>query len=390
LSLLPLIGLAGLAGALAAWLTVLLLVFPAGRAPGQLLALFRGQVISASTHLADFAGNRLLAALPSPARLFESLGPDRFRREIFRSLRSQTDNHVDDVMGRRNAKVWGALSVYARSRIYMHVQRRLPYVVDNFVEHVHRDLDEIISPAGLVRRYFEKSPEAAGQIFLAAFGADLRAALPLAAVGGGLAGWLAAVLIPGVWQVAWVIGIAALAGSLMVPVLLLFPRNPLHVWPLHWQGIVYRRRRRYLRILAARLANEALAWRVLSADFLLGSHSDRVRVIMRREVSGILDTALFKATLQLLIGPEGVVEVKRSALEKAMDVLTTTPVSATLQEGYRIEVERTLLHAADTEPDSEAYEYLWKASLGGVWKVLPPLFLATGFAVGALATVLFR
>lgn len=385
MALLPLLGLAALTGLLAAWLTVLLLVFPAGPVPHGSRFPVRGPLHAAAGSVAAFAQEHLVSLLPPPSRVFENLGPDRFRREIFRNLRSSTDNHVDDVMGRRNAPAWAALSVYARTRVYGHVHRRLPFVVDNFVDHVHRELDDIVSPDALVQRYFLESPTHVGQVFLSAFGADLRAGLPLAALAGAGAGWLGSLVAPGEgWSLAWVMGGAALAGSLLVMALLCFPRNALRAWPFRMEGILSRRRRRFMRILARRLANEALAWRAVSGEMLHGAHAERVHLIMRREVSEILDTTLFKATLQLLIGPEALVAVRRSAIEKAMDVLATTPVSSALQESYRLEIERTLLHAADTGGNDEAYLRLWNDALRGAWKVIPILLALGAFGLGTL------
>lgn len=384
MSLLPLLGLAGLMGLVAAWLAGLLLVFPARLPGGKELPWLRGPVASSSARIAAYAEDRLVSGLPEPSRIFENLGPDRYRREIFRSLRSQTDAHVDEVMARRNARAWSALSSYARQRVYAHVHRRLPFVVDNFVENVHRDLDVIIRPGHLVRAYFTADPDAASRLFHSAFAADLRACLPAAVLAGTTAGWLVSHMAAGPWALAWVTGAAALAGALLTPVWLLYPRRKVTVWPFLIQGTVYRRRRRYLRLLAVRIANEALSWRTISSEFLRGGQAERVHMIMRREVAGILDTALFKATLQILVGPEAVVEVKRSALEKAMDLLAATPMSPALRESFRVEVERTLLHAAEADADEEAYERLWITTLDASWRYLAPALAAAGFLLGAL------
>lgn len=384
MSLLPLLGLAGLVGLLAAWLSGLLLVFPSRVAGDSQFSWLRSPVAASARQVAGFAEHHLLVSLPQPSRLFENLGPDRYRREIFRSLRSQTDAHVDEVMARRNARAWGALSAYARQRIYAHVHRRLPYVVDNLVENVHRDLDVIIRPPELTHAYFVAEPDAATKLFLKAFASDLRAALPLAALAGALAGWAVSFWAGGEWLLPWVTASAAFTGALVVPLRLLFPRRTLTVWPFSIQGIVFRRRRRYIRLLAACLANEALSWRTVSSEFLRGGQSDRVRMILRREVGGILDNAVFKATLQILVGPEAVVEVKRSAQEKALDLLAATPVSPALREGYRLEVERTLMHVAESDADEDAYSDLWRNVLERSWRYTAPAIALMGLLLGIL------
>lgn len=380
----PLLGLAALVGLVAAWLTVLLLVFPVPRKAWAWMPALRGPVPASASLLSRFADEQVLSRLPAPSRFFENIGPDRFRREIFRNIRSSTDGHVDDVMGARTAPAWEALSLYARNRVYTHVHRRLPFAVDNFVDHVHRELNDIIVPAQLVDRYFVDSPEQAGHLFLSAFGRELRAALPLAALAGALAAWGVHGLVAGEWALGLVFGASAMVASGLLLLLLVYPRRPVNAWPFRLEGALYRRRRRFLRLLATRLAADALSWRVLSAEFLRGAHAGRVQLIMKREIGGILDTALFKATLQVLIGPEAVVAVKRSAIEKAMDILASTPISPALQESYRVEVERTLQHAAENA-DELAYEALWEETLRAAWKVIPPLLGAAGFLLGLLA-----
>lgn len=384
LSLLPLLGLAALAGLVAAWLTVLLLVFR-GRPEWHLQGLLNRRADS----LAAFANSHLVPLLPSPARFFEQLGPDRFRREYFRHLRLRIDADVDEVMDRRNAGAWGGLSAYARTRIYSHVQKRLPYAVDNFVEQVHRNLDSLVNPRALVHRYLTGAPGHTGQLFLSAFGADLRARLPLAALLGGVAGVLPAALLAGQFQLAWTLGVAALSGSTLMLALLAWPSRPRAVWPLRAEGILFRRRHRFLRALARRLANEPLSWPALAAEITQGGQSSRVRHILRREVSGILDTTVFKATLQWLVGPEAVLEVKHSAQEKALEVLARTPVSVALKESCREEIERSLLFAADQD-HMVAYATLWRELLADAWRWLPPALAGTGFLSGWLLGMLLH
>lgn len=388
-SLLPLLGLAGLVGLLAAWLASYLMVFPARMRNGWSVPWLRGPVAAGSTALAEYAEARLLSGLPEPSRLFESLGPDRYRREIFRSLRLQTALHVDDVMARRNARAWGGLSDYARQRVYAHVQRRLPFAVDNFIENIHRDLDVIIRPEHLLRAHFASEPEAPARLFQAAFAADLRASLPYAAVLGAAAGWVASLFLAGDGGLAWIMASAAWVGASWLPLRLLFPRRRLDVWPFSFQGFVYRRKPRYLRLLASSVAADALAWRTVSSEFLRGGQAERVRMIMRREVGGILDTAVFKATLQLLVGPEAVVEIKRSAQEKALDLLAAATISPALRESYRQEVERTLLHVAATDNDDDAYARLWAPVLTVSLQWLAPAIGIAGFLLGLALAAIF-
>lgn len=378
-----LFGLAALIALLSAWLTVLLLVHPLrARGAGRTWSL--GSLISANaTPIAEFADQQLLSALPSPRQFFEQLGPDRFRREFALALKARMDEHVDDVMSRRNEHAWLSLSSYARNRVYAHVHRRLPYAIDDFVDHVQHELDEILSVSLLVRRHVQERPERLAALFLSAFGSDIRRVLPLAALGGGAAGgWV--LLVAGHWALPAGLGVAAFAGSALMLLALGWPRRPGGPWPLRVQGILYRRRERFVAGLARQLANEALAWRSLVGEFLHGPQAGRSRQIMRREVSGILDAPLFKATLQWLLGPEGVYAVKSSALEKAMELLSSTPVSAALQEASRQELQRTLEHAAQAVV-ADDYAGMWRPLLRQAWRTLPWALSAAALGAGLLA-----
>lgn len=372
--LLPAAGL--LAGALAGWATVLLLVHPVRPRGMTGVLVVQGRVSAHADVLSAFAGSHLVAGLPPPAKFFEQLGPDRFRREFGSALKARIDEHVDDVMSRRTGETWGGLSTYARNRVYAHVHRRLPYVVDDFVDNLQGELDDLVRPPQLVDRHLAESPQTVAAAFLDAFGADLRAALPLCA----LAGLAAAAAAAGLGT-APAMAAAAAAGSGVLLLALTRPLVPGGIWPFRTHGILYRRRQRFLRGLASRLANEALAWRVLAGEFLGGGQATRVRQLMRREVSAILDTPVFKATLQFLVGAEGVVAVKTSATEKALEMLASTPVSPALREHYRAEIERSLLQAAD-EVSAEAYAALWAEIMRGAWRRLPLLLAAAGLLLG--------
>lgn len=384
-----LLGVAGLVGMAAAWLTVLLLVHPVRPLgiPGVLS--LQGVIGTRADDLALFAARHLVAGLPPPRRFLEHLGPDRFRREISQALRARIDEHVDDVMTRRDGQSWILLPGYTRDRIYTHVHRRLPYVVDDFVEQLHRDLDDLIHPALLVRRYFAERPEAAARLFVDIFGKNLRRLLPLAGLSGALAGGLAAVLTAGQLSVTpalvlvLVLAAASATGCLVLLLALTWPVSRRGVWPLQTQGILHRQRSRFLRALSRQVVNDALAWQAVTGEIFHGTHAPRLRRIMKREVAGILDMPVFRASLQLLLGLEGFADARRSALEKAMEVISATPVSAALRSHYRLELERTIEHAA-ANVLPQAYTELWQSILRPAWKILPLLLAATGFSVGLL------
>lgn len=378
------LGLTGLAGLLSAWATVLLLVYPVRERGVPGLVPVQGFVTARAESTAGFVETYLLPALPPPRRLFEQLGPDRFRREFSRTLKAHLDNHVDDVMSRRNGRVWDNLSVYARNRVYAHVHRRLPFVVDDFVEHVQRELDDIVDMRAMVRRFFEERPDVVARLFIESFGPDLRLVLPLATGSAMLAGLVPLLLLgTGHGGLALGSGVAALSAALVVLAVLSRPSVRGGVWPFHTQGILHRRRGRFLQGLARRVANDALSWQALVGEFLHGAHAPRVRHIMRREVSGILDVSVFRATLQFMLGPEGFAEAKASAVEKALEVLSSSPLNPALREHYRVEVERTLEHAVRSVPD-QAYVSYWDHVLSQAWRRLPVQLGVAGLALGWL------
>lgn len=376
-----LLAAAGLA-AFAGWLTVILLVHPLRPRGIPGIVDMQGVVSARADSLSAFATRNFLTALPRPRRFFEHLGPDRFRREFSRAMKEGIDEHVDDVMTRRTGRQWGALSVYARNRVYAHVHRRLPYVVDDFVDTLQSELDDLVQPADLVSRHLKQCPEMTAAAFLSAFGAPLRSVLPLAALtGAGVAGFFSWAGFNNAFMTVLCFAVAGLAGSYTVLAVLTRPQMPGGVWPLHAHGILFRYRRAFLRDLASRVANEALSWRAMAGQFFNEAQATRVRHVMRRQVSSIVDAPVFKATLQFLVGAEGVVAVKTSAVEKALELLSTTPVSPALREHYRSEVERTLLQAAE-EVSPETYESLWKDVLRPAWRYLPPVMAAGGVLVG--------
>lgn len=373
--------LTAVTGLAAGWAAVMLLVQPQRLLGVPGLVSVQGICPARRQEFAAFAATHLLVSLSSPKRFFELLGPDRFRREFGRALKARIDEHVDDVMTRRNERSWATLSGYARNRIYSHVHRRLPYVVDDFVDHIQQDLDEIIRPAVLVRSHFEARPDQLSRLFLGVFGPDLRALLPVAALAGFLVGLPAAALLQHPWHYMVLLVLAAAAGAGVILLLLVRPLAVRGFWPLRTRAVIHRRQQAFNLALARLIADETLPWPALMSEFLRGAHAGRVRYMMRREVAGILDVPMFRASMQLLLGPEGFAEVKSSAVEKAVEMLADTPVSPALREHYRAELQRTLEHAAAAIPEAATTAF-WQQQLAGVWRqVLPPV-LATAAVLG--------
>lgn len=375
-------------GVAAGWLVVMFLLYPQRQMGIPGLMPFQGQINARAADITAFAQQHLLVGMPPPRRFFEQLGPDRFRREFARALKERLDEHVDDVMTRRNGNSWEALSDYARGRIYAHVHRRLPYVVDDFVDHLQHDLNDIVHPSVLVRRHFESNPEQLNRAFVECFGADLRAALLLAGLVAGLLALPVVFLADGVWHWVLIGGFSALGGSLIVLLRMSWPVEQAGIWPLRTQGILHRNRQRFVQALADQIVDGALSWRAIVGEFLKGAHAGRVRHMMRREVAAILDVPLFRTSMQLLLGPEGFAEVKSSAVEKAVELLAAVPISAALREHYRFELQRTIGYAASrVAPEHSAL--LWQRVLERTWRVVPMAAMviggAAGWAIGWLA-----
>lgn len=374
--------LAGLAccAAAGAWLAVVLLAYPVrDRGIADVLRI-QGDVPAGALRLSAFAGEHLLAHLPPPRQFFEQLGPDRFRRELLRTLRARIDEHVDEVMASGSGKAWDNLSAYMRNAVYAHVRRRLPYAVDDFVERLQQELDELIEPAGLVQRHLRENPGFALRLFLAAFGRDLRRVL-LPAMVPGLAGGLAVAWLAGPGWLPLASAVAAMLPALAMLWFLTRPRLPGGLWPLRAHGIVHRRREHYLRLLAHALADDAVAWPVTVGELLQEARLPRVRHIMRREVSAIFDAPLFRATLQVVLGPEGVAAVKNAAADKALAMLEGMHVSGALHEHYGAQLRASMQHAAHgVAPDD--YARFWQDTLAMAWRRIPVLTALAGAAAG--------
>lgn len=383
--LLPL--LLGVAGLLGAWLTVLLLVHPVRERGIPGLFPVRGAIPAGEQFLLRLVEEQVLPALSSPRWFFEQLGPDRFRREFARSLRERIDEHVDAIMARRNERAWLALSTYARNRVYAHVHRRLPYAVDDFVEHVQAEMDDLVQPRLLVRRDLERHPDTLAVLFLEVFGGKLRRLLPHCMLAGVLAGGAVALLLSVEWRLPLAFAAASAAGAGAMLWALLRPRQPGGFWPFRAQGLLHRDRSTFMAALANRLAERALSWRSVGHEIVHGTHAGRVRHILRREVSGVLDVPVFKMSLQLVLGAQGMVELKASSLERMFEVLETTPVSAGLREHYHQEVLASLQQAARDVP-GQAYGDFWEETLAPARRVLPVIAGFGGFGLGWIVKLL--
>ncbi len=378
-----LLGLAAIAGAAGGGLVILLLLYPQRPAGIPGLMPVQGALGAGSAQLATFSANHLLHGLPSPRRFFEQLGPDRFRRELERTLRAGIDGYVDDVMTRRTGNAWDALSSYARARIYSHVQQRLPYVVDDFIERIQRELDGLIKPRHLIERWFATNPNRLAEIFRRIHGTDLYTAL------------LPAMLLPVVltlplqWvlplkMAGWLIGaLSATLGAYLVYTALI--RCNTGIWSFGRKGILQRHRVRFLEALQRELIRDALGWSAITATMLEGNQAGRIRHMMRREVASILDVPTFRISMQFLLGPSGFAEVKSSAAEKAVELLSVPAPEGGLRERYQQELERTLTPALSRVTDNMWAE-VWNGVLLPMRRRVLVIACFSGAALGA-ATV---
>lgn len=255
-----------------------------------------------------------LAAHLSLSELFRLMEPEKVAAHLSDDVLRRLEDYVDDIMAERNAVLWDNLPLALRQRVYRRVGRQLPFIFDNCIDDLAERAETLLDIRELLPELLDQQPLLLKQLLQAALQQEQVCLCRMGAVTGLVLGGLAGLpLLLGATLPAWWWSLCLL----LVPgAAFALPR----LWLLRWQKRWQQRQPELAAALAEQLTVAVLGLQPLMQALLSGPRMQRTRSLLRRHMRPLLDAALVRTSLQLLVGASAYAAIKQRVVERAVEL----------------------------------------------------------------------
>lgn len=355
---------------------------------------WQGIVPRRAARMASIAVDTMTRDLISAKEVISRLDPERVAKEIDEPLRKATNEVAREVMAELQPGVWEAMPEPLRARAVTRAQAEIPVIVREVLADIQRDPDAVFDLKDMVITNLVTDKALLNRIFLEAGRKEFRFIARSGIWFGGAIGllqltlWLLfrePLIMPAFGLVVgWFTDWLALK-------LIFNPKQPHRVLGITVQGLFLKRRREVAADYGALIADQIITPRKVIEAVLKGPLSDRVFVLIRREVQNALDRSagIARPLVVVTVGSTRYQTLKRSVAAKIMERL---PETLTYLEDYAREAMdvRNLLITKMQQLDETQFEALIRPAFEEDEWILITVGAALGFLMGEVQALVLE
>jgi uncharacterized membrane protein YheB (UPF0754 family) len=344
--------------------------------------------------MASIAVDTMTRDLISAKEVISRLDPERVAKEIDEPLRKATNEITREVMAEFQPGVWEAMPEPVRALVVSRAQGETPAIVREVLMGIQRDPDAVFDLKDMVITNLVTDKALLNRIFQEA---GRKEFLFIARSGiwfGGTIGLLQMTLWVLFHQplimpafglcVGWFTDWLALK-------MIFNPKHPHKIFGITIQGLFLKRRKEVAADYGALIADQIITPRKVIEAVLKGPLSDRVFVMIRREVQTALDRSagLARPLVVVTVGTTRYQELKRSIATRVMDRL---PETLSYLEDYAREAMdvHNLLITKMQQLDEKQFEALIRPAFEQDEWILISVGAALGFVMGEVQALVLE
>jgi len=370
------------------WMALKMVFYPirfVGVHLGPLPLGWQGIVPRKAGKISGILVDQSLTKIGSLDEFFREMKPDEMAEFISESLMERVEDFIDEVMTERNATLWENLPMAIKRRIYQHVRRQVPGVMDSLVTELTFNVENLVDMREMVVRQMENDRALMVRMFLRVGQKEIDFIWHISAAIGFVFGliqmavWL---VVPWHWTlVFW----AALWGFLTNWIAIWMVFNPIEpkripVLGWTWHGAFMRRQKEVSEVFAHISTRELFTLRQIMTEMMFGPKADKTRKVVKRHVSKMLDSPLVRTAIQMTMGWEEYARLKDTIIDKSIEA-TMGPISDPgLNESRAEKVNKLFLERMSTMTPTEFQNLLRPAFREDEW-----ILIVLGGVTGALA-----
>ncbi|MGH3437911.1 MAG: DUF445 domain-containing protein [Sciscionella sp.] len=354
---------------------------------------WQGIVPRRAGRMASIACETMTRNLISASEVVRRLDPERIAKEIEEPLLDAVDGITRDVAAEFQPGLWESLPERAQRAVIHRIQKQSPEIVRAVLTKIQEDVDSVFDLKEMVVTNLVKDKALLNRMFQEAG----RKEFTFIAHSGIYFGFAIGVIQMLAWALlksAWIMPVFGLFTGWFTDWLALKmifnPKEPKRYLGLfEWQGLFLKRRKEVSARYGELIAEEVITPHKVLHAVLNGPLSDRLFVLVQREVQRTLDaqTGLAKPLVVMAVG-----SAKYRALKLTItdEIMRRLPATLAHIEGYATEAMdiRNLLVTKMQQLSSEEFEGLLRPAFQQDEWILITVGAVLGFMVGELQVLL--
>lgn len=282
---------------------------------------WQGIIPRKARKMSDIVIDRVISKFGTPADFMRQMEPEKVGQYVAKSVESHIEEYTDEVMCERNSLLWENLPLRIKRRVYDHVRKHLPHVMESLVQAIIGDIDELVDVKEMCGRQMEKDKALVVRIFQEVGDQEIRFIINASFWIGLAFGFLQMVLfyfLPWHGLLPLYAAVLGLLTNWIALAMVFRPLNPVRIGPFTFQGLFLKRQKEVSEKFAELTAQEMLTISRFMTEVLTGERSGRARQLIRRHVGSLVDfSPLARTGAQLAIGPTGYADLKLTLVDKS-------------------------------------------------------------------------
>jgi len=312
------------------WLAIQLTLWPVeyvGKRPFG----WQGVVPAHAGKMASIIVSSVITKLSTLYELFQSLEPDEMAAHVKAYADKHMDDVIDDAMIEYNQLVWDNLPVFVKKRVYAYARKIAPELIDNAVLDVSENIEELVDVKTMIVDLLTENKALMNRVILEVGSKELQFVIRSGLYFGlpfGIIQMLVWILNPEAWVLPLFGFFVGYATNWLAINLLFRPLEPVKIGSHTFKGLqgLFLKRQPEIAEGFCRLASqEVLTVGQLVTSMLHGPRKDKAKTLIRKHLRPITEATIFKALIQLALGPREYVifknEMEKKIVGLASDVM---------------------------------------------------------------------
>lgn len=314
---------------------------------------------------------------------FREMKPDEMAEFISETLMENVEEFIDEVMSERNSTLWENLPLGIKRRIYQHVRKQIPNIMENLVTELTFNVENLVDMRQMVVTQMENDRAMMVRMFLRVGQKEINFIWHISAAIGlffgivQMAVWL---VVPWHWTLVFWAALWGLLTNWLAIWMVFNPIEPKKFMGMTFHGAFMRRQAEVTEVFAHISTRELFTIKQIMSEMMFGPKADKTRKVIKRHVGKMLDSPIVRTAIQMTMGWDEYAKLKDTIIDKSISA-TMVPISdAGLNESRAAKVNELFVARMKLLSPAEFQNLLRPAFQEDEW-----ILIVLGGVTGALA-----
>ena len=318
--------------------------------------------------------------------IFNQISPEQIANELKPILPSIIEDITDDLMMEQAPKVWEAMPLKLKQRVYKRAREHAPQIIEEMMTEVQANIDEVFDLKGMITNAFTDNPEMLVKLIQEVGYKELT----FVQNSGAIFGFLFGVIQMFAWifyKEAWILPAAGIlvgsATNWLALNMIFSPKYPTKIGPITFHGLFMKRQQEVAVDFGLIISREILNPHAVMTNLLQGPASDKMLYLVQKNVNRNLDEFIgyTKPFVTLSLGSKRFQEIKNHTVAR---IMAHMPEAMALTYKYTedaMDIDN-VLRTKMSELTPEEFEGILRPAFKEDEKLLIALGAGLGFLIG--------